>query len=434
MVLHRAVADEAALEIPQPVSPAQPGLGGAGLSPEQGPDGKTEPLGQGLGDESGLVESTSQESEPGERDRRDDVTPLTDLRRKALRQDLAQVPGQELQVPKLERVDHVGQRRLVAVERHQPVPGRRVSQTLSADLAAPRREVAAAPTTAAGGLTRELAPTSSAEPEELTTPSQGRAASETREGEQGFEHRGQGPKETVSKGHAYTRSKDPRPGEGGGGPSAGSREWNGIGDGILAVPSPAERTVGANRYEREGDEVRRTKILMAALSIAVLVGVSPASGVEAYVYTLGVTGGVGGSLDIDPDAGLDHPSLQLSLGVVQQPRTQLVVRVGHLDLDPEGGFAPMGGGSLTYANISGEYRLVRPLYDSGLYLGLGAYRFEGEEDAAFDDTAVGGVFGVTGEFDLTRRWAVLVDLSVHYADLDVAEVFGMANAGIAFRF
>ncbi|MDX1631968.1 MAG: hypothetical protein R3234_08915 [Thermoanaerobaculia bacterium] len=177
--------------------------------------------------------------------------------------------------------------------------------------------------------------------------------------------------------------------------------------------------------------------MTTALVIAgILVGAkgSPAGAVEAHVYTLGVTGGVGGSLDVDPDAGLDHRSLQVSLGVVQQPRTQLVVRLGNLDLEPEGGFAPLGGGSLTYVNISGEYRLLRPLYDSGLYLGLGAYRFEGDESGTFDDTAVGATLGLTGEFDLTPRWAVLVDFSVHYADLEMAETFGMANAGIAFRF
>ena len=181
--------------------------------------------------------------------------------------------------------------------------------------------------------------------------------------------------------------------------------------------------------------MRKTTIAAVAVLVTILTTAgSPANAAEARSYTLGVMAGVGGSLDADPDGGLGNTTIQASFGIVTEEATQLVLRIGRLDQDAEGVFAPFGGGSLSWVGVSGEYRFRKPLYDSGIYLGLGGYRFEGDAAGSPDDTAIGGVFGLTGEFDLTRRWAVLVDLSVHYADLDVAQTFGVATGGVAIRF
>lgn len=181
--------------------------------------------------------------------------------------------------------------------------------------------------------------------------------------------------------------------------------------------------------------MRKTTIAAAAILATTLsIPVSSARAADSHSYTLGLMAGVGGSLDADPDGGLGNTTLQASFGIWTQPGTQLVVRLGRLDQDAKGVFASFGGGNLSWANVAGEYRLRRPLYESGIYLGLGAYRFEGDRGSLGDDTAVGGVFGLTGEFDMTPKWAILVDLSVHYADLDVAQTFGIATAGVAYRF
>jgi hypothetical protein len=175
--------------------------------------------------------------------------------------------------------------------------------------------------------------------------------------------------------------------------------------------------------------------LTATLVLTSLVLLAPAArGSEAHSFTLAVMGGAGGFFDADPDGGLGNQALQVSLGVVVESDTLVVLRIGQLDQDPEGQFAALGGGTLAWVDVAGEYRLRQPIEDAGIYAGLGAYRFEGDAPGASDDTSIGAVIGLTGAFDLTPRWAILVDLSAHYADLEVAQTFGIATAGVAFSF
>lgn len=179
----------------------------------------------------------------------------------------------------------------------------------------------------------------------------------------------------------------------------------------------------------------RRNTIIACLLTAGLVGLgSPALAGEAQSFTLGAMGGVGGFFDADPDGGLGNQAVQMSFSLVTEEATLLGLRLGRLDQDPEGAFAPLGGGELTWLDMVGEYRFSRPLYDSGMYLGLGAYRFAGDAVGSSDQTTIGAVFGLTGQFDLTERWAILIDLSAHYADLDVAQTFGVATAGAALSF
>jgi hypothetical protein len=41
---------------------------------------------------------------------------------------------------------------------------------------------------------------------------------------------------------------------------------------------------------------------------------------------------------------------------------------------------------------------------------------------------------VTGDFRLTDRFSIVIELSGHYTDLDAADLLAMGHAGVAFRF
>ena len=86
--------------------------------------------------------------------------------------------------------------------------------------------------------------------------------------------------------------------------------------------------------------------------------------------------------------------------------------------------------------IGGEYRFPESYYESGVYIGLGGYRLEGEDAGgrSREDTSIGAVIGFTGEFRVNRVMSILVELSGHYADLEEAQAFGMAHAGLSFHF
>jgi hypothetical protein len=167
-------------------------------------------------------------------------------------------------------------------------------------------------------------------------------------------------------------------------------------------------------------------------AITLLLSAAPGVAVEPYLVSVGVLGGLGGPLDADqPDPGVDHQALQLDVGVLTEPRTLVVLRLGRLEMDE-----PLGAlvePELEYATISGEYRLFDGWYDSGIFLGLGGYRLGA--DGVDEETAVGLTVGVTGDFEVNRWLSVVAELSGHWADLDAgSQFFGLGHAGLAVRF
>lgn len=180
--------------------------------------------------------------------------------------------------------------------------------------------------------------------------------------------------------------------------------------------------------------VRTLLVLAAAVSFAALVPATPLAAQSPYDYTLAVSAGIGGFLDATPDSGFDDPAVQALFAMRLEPSTYFGVRLGQLDLqvDEEDG-GPLFDASLTYATLAGEYRFNDGWYRSGLYLGLGAYDLGG--DFAIDDESGFGLSaGVNGDFRLTDRFSLLVELSGHWADLDHAQTFITGTAGIAFHF
>ncbi len=113
------------------------------------------------------------------------------------------------------------------------------------------------------------------------------------------------------------------------------------------------------------------------------------------------------------------------------------VRLGQMDVELatpilEQLGAPVAS-DLTYFTLSGEYRLPIGSYMSGLYIGTGYYSVDGQSIFE-DDSALGLTLGTTGDFRINDHWSLMVEFSGHYADLDVAQFFVMAHAGVAFHF
>lgn len=182
--------------------------------------------------------------------------------------------------------------------------------------------------------------------------------------------------------------------------------------------------------------MRCKPLWIMTLAIAFSGAGTPAAAIEPHTYVVSLYGGIGGSLDVEPGDGIRHTGYQLGLGMALEHQTLVVLRVGQIDLEPREGFGTLLSARLRYATVAGEYRVRRPLHESGLFLGLGAYNLEGRrgDGTSDDETAAGVTFGVTGDFRLTRHLSLLVELAGHWADLDEASVFGTVHAGLGVKF
>lgn len=146
-------------------------------------------------------------------------------------------------------------------------------------------------------------------------------------------------------------------------------------------------------------------------------------------------GSLGGALGVEePDPGIGNTGFQAGFSWVVQPQTNVVTRIGRLDFSGEqleGLFDP----TLTFVTIGGEYTYQESYYKSGIFLGVGFYDLDGQAVAGpSDDSSVGVVLGVSGDFPLTSSLSFVAELSAHYADLDRVQLFGFFHAGIAFHF
>ena len=171
-------------------------------------------------------------------------------------------------------------------------------------------------------------------------------------------------------------------------------------------------------------------VLLAALAPA------QAGAQELYNFTASVRGVIGGPLDVDgEDPGFDQTGFQLGLSWLTLPKTHVVVRAGVMDMGGEA-LGSLFDPELTWISIGGEYTYQEAYYTSGLFLSLGLYSLDGNftDGTSDDDSSLGISFGVTGDFPLTKRWSIVGELSAHYADLEYAQLFGMLQGGVAFKF
>lgn len=213
------------------------------------------------------------------------------------------------------------------------------------------------------------------------------------------------------------------------------------------IPLEASESAGHAPGDTVGDTVknsilrstRPTPSVLAVLAMLVVLAWAPPAAAQAqepYNFTGSLFLGLAGSTDADPGDGLDNMVVQAGFNFVQASRAQLAFRLGRFDLDSERQFGSLFDAELTYLTVAGEYRLPESFYDSGVFAGLGVYRLEGTPALAGgnEETAAGVHLGVLGDFEISRRFSILVELSGHYVDFEDSNVFVMGLAGVGMHF
>lgn len=182
--------------------------------------------------------------------------------------------------------------------------------------------------------------------------------------------------------------------------------------------------------------IRRRALAFLAVLAALAVGVSPARAQDNYTFTLAGFGGIGGPYNVSPSPGLTNRSLMLEASMITQERTLVVLRAARMKFDGDNGLREFREADLDFVTIAGEYRQRQSYYDFGVYLGLGDYRLKGTlpSGSRRDDTALGIALGLTGDFDVSRHFSLVAELSGHYTWLDALDIFAVAHAGVAFHF
>lgn len=203
--------------------------------------------------------------------------------------------------------------------------------------------------------------------------------------------------------------------------------------------APGRRSsVGRARSPSGEENLNRGPLRLPKLTLlGALLLLSPAAGraQDLYNYAVDVLGTLGGSPDADPGNSLTNRGYQLNVLLVTEPRTLVGLRAGKLSLDKDGDFNDLRDAKLSYASIGGEYRALTSAYESGVFLGIGGYRIEGNTaNRSTSNTSWGLSVGVTSEFFITRRFGILLELSGHYTDLKEAQFFVMGHGGVAVHF
>ena len=171
------------------------------------------------------------------------------------------------------------------------------------------------------------------------------------------------------------------------------------------------------------------------LLLAILVGLLAFPGTsdaQSKDFTVGAFLSFGGATDADPDSGLDDSGFQLLFAYQRDIDNRFNLRIGQMSLDNDDG-GSLFDADLDYLTLSGEYQFSGGHYESGLFLGLGLYSIDGSTFVD-DEESLGLNLGVSGDFRLTDRFSLLAEFSLHYADLDFARFFLLANVGVGFHF
>jgi hypothetical protein len=160
----------------------------------------------------------------------------------------------------------------------------------------------------------------------------------------------------------------------------------------------------------------------------------PSQAQNLHNYSIGLMVGLGGAAESNPDTGIDNLALEGFFSYRIDRYAHFRARVGQLDLETS-----FGETQLDYITLSGEYLINGGSYESGLFLGLGFYDisdgiFDSTGQGFQEDNALGLTLGVTGDFSLTDRFSILVELSGHYADFDGTQFFVAGHTGLVFHF
>lgn len=183
--------------------------------------------------------------------------------------------------------------------------------------------------------------------------------------------------------------------------------------------------------------IRRLLLSTALLAAAGLLAPSAARA-QDYTWNVSLLGGLGGSLD---EGGSAELAGQLGAALQLERLQNVWVHVGQLGFDTGDDAGSLADAEVSYLNLGGEYLVHEAYYDSGLFLGLGAYRLEAVElgvggipVAVVDENVIGLVLGVSGEFKFSPSFAFRVEIAGHVLDSDAARVLATGQAGFALHF
>ena len=179
---------------------------------------------------------------------------------------------------------------------------------------------------------------------------------------------------------------------------------------------------------------RKLLLAICFVTLGALLLPAGAAAQEDQPLEAAVLFGVGGSFDED-QSGLGNTGYQVNLSLGVARRTKVGVRFGEIGYDGGDLVGVVSSPTFSYINVSGEYTFSERYYESGIYMGLGAYTLEGVLGGqAFDDSTLGLVLGVTGEFEITRRLGFVVEGAGHLADFGPARYFITFHGGLAYHF
>jgi hypothetical protein len=180
--------------------------------------------------------------------------------------------------------------------------------------------------------------------------------------------------------------------------------------------------------------MRRRRLLLhlalITLLLAAIAGAAQAQ--EEHPFRASLFYGLGGA-DSDDGSSWDNGTYQLGFSFVSDYDILVGLRLGQLGFDE--GPGGRQNADLTFATVGGEYLFNEGYYTSGVYLGLGWYGLDGGDLAGTDsEGSIGLALGLTGDFAMTKRFSILVELSGHYTELEDVDLLAMGHVGVAFRF
>jgi len=181
--------------------------------------------------------------------------------------------------------------------------------------------------------------------------------------------------------------------------------------------------------------LNRTLLLaIFLLTLGVVLVPTGAAAQEDQPLEVSVLYGFGGSFDED-QSGLGNSGYQIGLSLGVARRTKVGFRFAEIDYAAGDFISLISQPTFSYVTVGGEYTFSERYYESGIFLGLGAYKLEGFlGELPFDDTTIGLAVGVTGEFEVTRRLGFVLEASGHFADFGPARYFVTFHGGLAYHF
>lgn len=146
----------------------------------------------------------------------------------------------------------------------------------------------------------------------------------------------------------------------------------------------------------------------------------------------------------DDGFSLSNQSLSVYYGFELDPGTMFKIKVGRIE-SPIGFLSEeIQGPNLVEVrrdvdgevqHVAGiiEYRFSEIFGSTGIFGGVGAYRHEAD-DGSISATDYGFTAGITGDFPMTRRYAVILEAAYHWTKHDFNPNYFTLSAGLRVGF